>query len=202
MISKLFNPTILEVSEETPALRYEQKFATDYASLSELDLIVKLSPDIFTCQFPDRWVNNIYFDDDEFSAYKENLEGVCNREKLRIRWYGSLLNSNVEPKLEVKRKFGSVGDKVKTSLPKWNNLPRISFINIENLLTKSVNWEQISVQFMDKKVTLCNRYLRSYYVSANSQIRLTIDRNIAYSAIDDFSGFEKFCECTRGYSRN
>ena len=77
---------------------------------------------------PDRWVKNIYFDDDEFSAYKE-LRGVCNR-KLRIRWYGSFLIVMLNL-LELK-KVWECCDKVKTSLPKWNNLPRISFINIEN----------------------------------------------------------------------
>ena len=58
---------------------------------------------IFFSLFPDRKVNSIYFDDKNLSSILANLDGVTDKKKVRIRWYG---NSQIidNSKLEIKRK--------------------------------------------------------------------------------------------------
>ena len=50
---------------------------------------------------PNQTINSLYFDDLKHSSVKDNLSGVANRSKYRLRWYGGLLhdvNNNFEEK--------------------------------------------------------------------------------------------------------
>ena len=38
--------------------------------------------------FPDRIVNNVYFDTPDLAAFEANLWGAPERRKCRLRWYG------------------------------------------------------------------------------------------------------------------
>lgn len=42
-------------------------------------------------------------------AYQDNLIGISDRMKVRIRWYGALLGLIEEPVLELKIKRGFLG---------------------------------------------------------------------------------------------
>ena len=68
--------------------RFERKWI--FKSENYLALINSLlrSELFFTNQYPQRKVNSIYFDDLNFSAIRENLDGVSNKKKIRVRWYG------------------------------------------------------------------------------------------------------------------
>lgn len=49
-----------------------------------------------------RLINGVYFDDELFSSYWENKEGVTRRTKLRLRWYGGTVGGPVFVKLNPK----------------------------------------------------------------------------------------------------
>jgi len=38
--------------------------------------------------YPERQINNVYFDTFDYAAYRDNLSGVSRRTKVRFRWYG------------------------------------------------------------------------------------------------------------------
>ena len=61
--------------------RFERKWI--FKSENYLALINSLlrSELFFTNQYPQRKVNSIYFDDSDFSAIRENLDGVSNKKK-------------------------------------------------------------------------------------------------------------------------
>ena len=61
--------------------RFERKWI--FKSENYLALINSLlrSELFFTNQYPQRKVNSIYFDDLNFSAIRENLDGVSNKKK-------------------------------------------------------------------------------------------------------------------------
>ena len=40
--------------------------------------------------YPDRWVNSIYFEDQMDTSILDNLSGINNRAKIRLRWYGNI----------------------------------------------------------------------------------------------------------------
>lgn len=66
----------------------------------------------FYTPYPDRWVNNVYFDTYDYYCYAENLSGSSSRTKLRYRWYGQ----NEFPQkgaLEVKCKRNYFGWKLR-----------------------------------------------------------------------------------------
>ena len=37
--------------------------------------------------YKDRLINSIYYDDENFTTAQNNLSGISNRRKYRIRWY-------------------------------------------------------------------------------------------------------------------
>ena len=85
-------------------LRYERKWI--FKNTNHHDILNKAlkSKFLFRLHYPKRWVNSIYFDDNNYTSIKENLAGINNRAKFRLRWYGK--NSFVlhNPKLEIKIK--------------------------------------------------------------------------------------------------
>lgn len=82
----------------------------------QLKTLIHLHPMVFSTAYPDRSVNNIYFDTEDFQYYRDNVEGVSNRRKIRIRWYGDWENREVSPVLEYKIKRGPVGYKTSYKL--------------------------------------------------------------------------------------
>ena len=79
--------------------RFERKYILDKnCSWIFKDFLIRKN---FFNQFEKRKVNSIYFDTKNFSYLIDNLDGVSNRLKVRLRWYdqiGSALN------LELKKK--------------------------------------------------------------------------------------------------
>lgn len=68
--------------------RFERKWI--YKANEHLTLVNALikSNLFFYKQYPDRKVNSIYFDDINYSSIIENLDGVYQKKKIRVRWYG------------------------------------------------------------------------------------------------------------------
>ena len=120
--------------------------------------------------FPDRVVNNIYFDTRNLTMYDESIEGTLPRKKIRLRSYKpdmSLEKLSKDTSLEFK--ISSVEGRYKISKKNYN----------EKL-------NRFDYGFRDKDYGFCKpvlnvRYLRSYYRINN--IRLTVDRNINYKKI-------------------
>ena len=68
----------------------------------------------------DRIISSIYYDDENFKTAKDNLDGISNRRKYRIRWY----NFDEHFKYEIKLKRNNVGQKV--SLNSENNTQNLN----------------------------------------------------------------------------
>ena len=90
--------------------RYELKFILDEADYVEV-LRWLTSATAFTESYPNRFVNSIYFDDTEFTAVRDNLAGISDRYKIRVRWYNDAENLLSNPGLEVKIREGRLGYK-------------------------------------------------------------------------------------------
>jgi len=135
---------------------------------------IKLNKAGFRLAYPDRWVNNIYFDTYNYDSYFDNISGISMRHKVRYRWYGDLAFSN-KGSLEVKRKQNSFN---------WKSVYPLTFKT--NLITG--NWNKIREALLDElppdgiewfanhpMPVIVNRYKRNYFVSNNGKIRVTID---------------------------
>ncbi|SVC31011.1 uncharacterized protein METZ01_LOCUS283865, partial [marine metagenome] len=62
-------------------------------------------------RYPDRYVSSIYLDDSNYTSIKDNLTGLPNRKKYRLRWYlgNKEMNSEKQPNFEVKIRNGRLG---------------------------------------------------------------------------------------------
>ena len=85
--------------------------------------------------YPDRSISSIYIDTLDFNYAKDNINGVNERKKLRIRWYNSDLD-NVYFEKKNKRNFFVWKDieKVKSSFSKTNLIYKL-----QELLSKPNN---------------------------------------------------------------
>ena len=69
--------------------RYEIKFVANELELNKILNWINNHSAKFVSSYPNRQVNNIYFDTYNYSCYEENLSGASSRAKVRYRWYGA-----------------------------------------------------------------------------------------------------------------
>ena len=66
--------------------RYEIKFVLDNSRLADA-MQWLYNNTTANKSYENRVVNSIYFDDVGFSSVRDNLSGITQRNKLRLRWY-------------------------------------------------------------------------------------------------------------------
>jgi SPX domain protein involved in polyphosphate accumulation len=157
--------------------RYEIKFVLDNARLS--DAMQWLYNNTTANKIYDnRRVNSIYFDNVDYSSVRDNIAGISQRNKFRLRWYGHKVNSL--PVFEVKTKNGRLG--YKTSYPIKSIGNNLSSLNVDEIASKCIkDLTGCNVVFDEYLVpTLQVNYEREYYETHNG-IRITIDQNIQFS---------------------
>jgi len=129
-----------------------------------------------------RRVRSLYFDTLNFSFFRDNIEGVSNRIKPRIRWYEEAVkgkNKEFEARLEFKKKKGFVGTKTIYSLGKFKNITKLlEIVNQEKFLNR------ISVIIKQNVFpVLITSYNREYFISYNKKFRSTIDTNLSVQSV-------------------
>ncbi len=155
-------------------LRHERKWIFKNSNYPDILNKALKSKFLFHLHYPKRCVNSIYFDDNNYTSIKENLAGINNRAKFRLRWYGK--NSFVlhNPKLEIKIKKNFLNYKRIFPLKKLDSL-NLKNINHVKLINQEVN------NIIKKKLLFANittHYERLYLISYNKKIRTTIDYNL------------------------
>ena len=155
-------------------MRYERKYKIERLSLPLVHQSIRLHPASFRKIFPDRQVNNIYFDTSDFRTYKDNVMGIAQRRKFRIRWYGENMDTVLEPRFEIKIKNNQLGDKTVEQLESFD-LTNLDFI------TKQI--QPLANTFNPLKPTLLNSYHRSYYGTPDKKFRITIDSKMRYFSL-------------------
>lgn len=156
-------------------MRYELKMTFDDHQIKQIEKILFTSSLAFREIYHERKVNNIYFDTLDYHDYNANIDGLYDRSKFRIRWYGE--ESHFYPILEEKIKKGELGTK---KIIDFNDLLTQDDI-LKNYQTIRLSDINQSFRFNHRHPTLLNSYLRRYYMSANTKIRVTIDKNINYA---------------------
>ena len=161
-------------------IRYERKWVfKNINNLQVFNLLIR-SKFYFNKHYPLRKVNSIYYDDKNLSCIKQNLDGISEKTKYRVRWYGedkSLLNPNFE--IKIKKGF-----EVKKKLFLLKNFNNYSLKNNLEKLTNHINQEVI----LNKNLlpTMIIKYERIYLISSNNLIRATIDYRIKSKKVLNF----------------
>ena len=163
-------------------LRFERKFVYLNTSFDAILQRVLQNSFGFKEVFHQRKINNIYFDDSNYNFYTQNVEGVANRKKVRLRWYGYDTANIESPTIEVKKKIGEVGDK--DSFPLRGaalNLEQSTASEVQHYLIENTQ-QHIGLHHSLKALqpTLLNTYERRYFLSFCKRYRITIDFNQAF----------------------
>jgi len=162
----------------TNDFRYEKKWVFDKIDKETLFSNLITSKLFFREQFKERTVNSIYFDTLNFKSAIDNLSGVSDREKFRVRWYGEDLDIFIQPILENKIKKNFLGQKIYFKLDAFNN-KRLDENNLLNL-TKKINDLIPNKNLYPVSMT---NYKRIYLISLNNEIRATLDYDLKYKKL-------------------
>ena len=146
------------------SFRIEQKIKIDQNNL--INFRQWLNQQKLEYIYPPRNISSLYFDNENLDMYKDSLEGVLPRKKIRIRNYPE---SNIK-EFFLEKKISSQDGRFKTT-------DKIK----ENKLTKEI---------FDLKYGICKpivtvSYLREYYKVDN--FRLTLDKNLKFKKYSKFS---------------
>jgi len=155
--------------------RYEVKIPLPAARLPEIQAWIRVHPAHWRVAYPERQVNNIYFDSPDYAGLNANLSGIAERAKLRLRWYGTMLSHVEGAHLELKRKHGMVGWKEAVALEVSVELTSLTWGAFCALLRSSL--EPVARRWLDSfpVPVLLNHYQRAYYVTLDRRVRLTVD---------------------------
>ena len=154
--------------------RIERKFVFGKYNKDNIEKFLLVNN--FKKAYPDRKINTVYLDTENFDNVRDNINGVSNRKKLRIRWYNDDLDKMY---IEIKNK---------KNFNVWKNI-----FKIKSSFTKETLLEDLKKYFYDLKnhkihnhnyqFVLLTNYLRSYWLSKNKKIRATIDNNISTKSL-------------------
>jgi len=160
--------------------RYERKFVSPNISEKEVEMLVKLHPACFSELYPQRYINNLYFDTHAFNNLHDNLEGQNHRFKLRIRWYGDLTGLIEKPVMETKIKKSFVGTKVSHVLNSLLIDSNFDRQDIKKCIEDSDIPENVKQNVNAMNPVLFNRYRRKYYQSWDKKFRITVDNELMF----------------------
>ena len=157
--------------------RYEIKFGLAPTALPELHAWVRSHRAGFRSAHPDRQVNSLYFDSAEWQALGDNLAGVPDRAKFRARWYGADL-SCIDGRLELKCKRNQLGRKLTHPLdPPLHLDDRPWHAIVHDLRQRDLGVFSRAIDSAPCP-TLLVTYRRTYLVSADGAVRLTVDTDL------------------------
>jgi|TARA_Y100000389_G_scaffold202018_1_gene246233 SPX domain protein involved in polyphosphate accumulation len=162
----------------TSLKRYERKWVfknTDKNIILQNLIDSKL---FFRFQYDSRFVNSIYFDRNNLQNAQDNIDGISDREKIRLRWYGANSSFINKPILEKKIRNNFLGSKDYFNLNNYKNT-KLTSKNL-SLLTKKVN---TTIGRNDLIPITLVSYKREYLVSGDNNIRATVDINIKYKIL-------------------
>lgn len=155
--------------------RYEIKFVSNNNNINYFYNWIN-NQTLFKKSYPKRVINSFYFDDDNYSSANDNIIGIPNRKKYRLRWYNNEISKlNFEVKIRKnhlnKKKIFKLNENID------------ELIENKNLLFKKINelliYENIIIRsYITPKLRVS--YNREYYVD-NNDIRLTIDDELYFN---------------------
>ncbi|WP_160114050.1 MULTISPECIES: polyphosphate polymerase domain-containing protein [Aquimarina] len=175
-------------------LRYERKFIFQNIDLNDLiQTIVYTNNFCFEEIYSKRAVNNIYFDDNNYTFYKQNVSGDGIREKYRLRWYNSTPSIIKSPIIEIKKKIGEVGDKFSLKMPSFeSNIESLSIDQINSQIIealKETKNEELIFKLHSLFPTLSNSYERRYFLSSCEKFRITLDFNMIFFNPNNYNDY-------------
>jgi len=159
--------------------RYERKYLIKNVDVPSF--LYEIYKNHFIEVFNERRINNLYYDDFDFNSLMDNIDGLSERKKYRIRWYGNTFENSIK-QFEVKTKSEFVNTKKVIELGDYTFKDFSDFNSIYDNLLKCLHLKdrQFFFDFQKNSLKIFNSYLRKYYLSKDRNIRITIDDNLLF----------------------
>jgi hypothetical protein len=164
--------------------RFERKFFVPGWGRKEVEAGIRVHPALFSEIHRIRDVNNLYLDTPDLGGYRDNINGVSSRTKVRVRWYGDLFGRIDTPVLEVKHKRGNVGWKEGFPLPGFELNRDFQAEALAYLLRTADLPQPVRIRLISIEVRLLNRFRRRYFRSADRRFRITVDDGLEWYRIN------------------
>lgn len=157
--------------------RFERKCVVEAEHYDWLACWVEERALAFRHAFPGRIVQSLYLDSGGLDDLGDNLGGVAQRQKIRLRWYGA--SSAIErAALEVKCKRSQLGIKLSYPIELPAPLDELSFPELTRSISGQLPEDARSLVERASRAVVKTRYWREYLVSGDGRVRATIDRDI------------------------
>ncbi len=147
-----------------------------------------------------RKVYSLYFDDKNLNSLFDNITGISEREKYRLRWYQSFENIKIS-KFEIKKKLNKLTSKTSINLKSEIKEQDIEYLfNKKSIFSKyfsKKSFNQIFIKKINKilKPILITNYEREYFKYDNN-LRITFDSSIKYKLFNTkFGNWVKDDKC-------
>ena len=155
--------------------RYEVKLVAPPFGLPLVRSWIRAHSEAFAVSYSPRIVNNLYMDTHDMQWLDDSVEGLSERRKVRLRWYGDQTGT-VAAVFEVKRKRDRANWKIRH--PVAEPLDLATGATWPGIVSRSLGslpgWMRAEIG-VDLVPVLVNRYRREYYESRTGKLRITID---------------------------
>lgn len=158
--------------------RYEIKFLIEPFEYHSVLNWLRQHNSCLETEYPNRQVNNIYFDSYNHNSYSENIYGSSSKSKVRFRWYGASKEPH-DGALEIKCKRNQLNwkliYKVQGELTRNGSDWRRLYSEIrQQIPAEGKKWME-----MNPLPVLINRYKRKYFISRDKKVRVTLDTDLS-----------------------
>lgn len=159
--------------------RLEVKFTTSDVYLDAVLSWLRFHPVGAVSPYPDRWVNNIYFETPGYASFDDHISGARGRAKVRYRWYGPL-EAPAPGALEIKCKRNLFSWKLRYGVTEAPYFPGADWRAIRKRLEAQL--PAVGKAWLDAHPlpVILNRYHRRYLCTADGGVRVTVDTRIAF----------------------
>lgn len=163
--------------------RYELKFLLNPVQHAEFMGWLYAGTQLRT-SYPARTVNSLYFDDAAFQGVRENLAGLPDRSKFRLRWYGDAVTGSAQDlKLEIKTRTGRLGAKQTLKLPALEDeLFGLTAAALLPEIAALLQEAEGALPAHSLLPVLYLRYDRDYFEDGQG-LRATIDTSVRYQPV-------------------
>ncbi len=157
--------------------RFELKCVAGQDEASTLTRWLDEQPLAFRPTYPARTVQSLYFDSMQFGSVEDNLAGIADRTKVRVRWYGDSTDVR-HARFEVKWKKNRLGVKISHPVELHAALDSLPFTELTECIRELLPAEAKPLFERMSEPVLTTRYRRRYFESGDGQVRATLDGQI------------------------
>tara|TARA_Y100001978_G_scaffold58838_1_gene52992 strand:+ start:8252 stop:8923 length:672 start_codon:yes stop_codon:yes gene_type:complete len=160
--------------------RYERKYLVSAYERIQIEALIKQNKFLFREIFQKRKIRSLYFDDLYYGSLVDNLNGLSDRKKYRLRWYGETFEEINNPQFEIKIKK-NLNNRKKIWILKNIHFDKDDNQNsILRKTLKSIINPELKFYLRNLKPITFVEYDRRYFQSICGKIRITFDNNLVY----------------------